>query len=264
MGWENVLGPIAGAVAGGLMAGKTGSEANKANLQANRENIAAQAANQDKALDLLREDAIQNQLGGPDALKARGNLAFGDIGRTDRLNKAGTDFAFTLPTRADAQGIVDRDNQLQMANFEKGLGDIVSSRQRLGQGIQLPNSKFEGGTVDAIGRFTDANRFGGEREALDLYNKSRESDLSILEQQIAANQRQAPAPGYKTTSGAGANVITQLRPPSRVADLRGAVPWQAGGSTIQTLFAQEAQRKKDAQLDLLIRTLGNQRAGVPT
>jgi len=257
MGWENVLGPIAGAVFGGLMAGKTGSEANKANLQANRENIAAQSANQDKALDLLREDAVQNQLGGQDALKARGNLAFGDIGRTDRLNKAGTDFAFTLPTRADAQGVVDRDNQLQMANFEKGLGDIVSSRQRLGQGIQLPNSKFEGGTVDAIGRFTDATRFGGEREALDLYNKSRESDLSILAQQISANQRQAPAPPYQTTSGTAANVIAQSPPPARVADLGSAVPWQAGGSVIQTVMAQEAAKEKNRQFDELLRHLGN-------
>ena len=185
---------IGSAVLGGLVGGQTAKETNEAQQRSTAANIAAQAANQQRGLDALQGSTAFGEIsrtpsggfqttqpGAADAAKARSTLSSGDLDRAARLNQAGQDFGFTLPTLADARSVVERDNALQMGQFQKGLDDLITSRQRTSGGIQLPGSQFEGETVDAIGRFADANRLGGETEALDLFNKAREADLGEID-----------------------------------------------------------------------------------
>jgi len=268
---------IGSAVLGGLVGGQTAQETNEAQQRANQANIAAQAANQQRGLDALQgSSAFGNvtrnpaggfdvaQPGAADAAKARSVLSSGDLDRAARLNQAGQDFNFTLPSLADARSVVERDNALQMGQFQKGLGDLITSRQRLGGGIQVPGSDFEGATVDAIGRYADQNRLGGETKALDLFNKSREADLAILNQQLGVNQPQVALPAYTTTTpgGTAANVIAQSPPRATVPDITSAIPFQAAGGIINQLQAQEQARQDNRNYLEALRVLANQRAGV--
>jgi hypothetical protein len=268
---------IGSAVLGGLVGGQTAKETNEAQQRSTAANIAAQAANQQRGLDALQGSTAFGEIsrtpsggfqttqpGAADAAKARSTLSSGDLDRAARLNQAGQDFGFTLPTLADARSVVERDNALQMGQFQKGLDDLITSRQRTSGGIQLPGSQFEGETVDAIGRFADANRLGGETQALDLFNKAREADLALLGQQLNVNQPQVALPAYTTGTpgGTAANVIAQSPPRTTVPDIASAIPFQAAGGIINQLQAQEQRREDNKNFLEALRVLGNQRAGV--
>jgi hypothetical protein len=268
---------IGSALLGGVIGGQTAQETNKAQLASTAANITAQRENQERGLDALQGSTAfgdisrtpsggfqTTQPGAADAAKARSTLSSGDRARAARLNQVGQDFDFAMPTLADAQGVVDRDNALQMGQFQKGLDDLITSRQRTSGGIQLPGSRFEGETVDAIGRFADANRLGGETEALDLFNKSREADLALLGQQLNVNQPQVPLPAYTTGTpgGTAANVIAQSPPKSTVPDIASAIPFQAVGGIVSQLQAQEQRREDNKNFLEALRVLGNQKAGV--
>ena len=268
---------IGSTILGGLVGGQTAQEANEAQQRSTAANIAAQAANQQRGLDALQGSTAFGEIsrtpsggfqttqpGAADAAKARSTLSSGDLDRAARLNQAGQDFGFTLPTLADARSVVERDNALQMGQFQKGLDDLITSRQRTSGGIQLPGSQFEGETVDAIGRFADRNRLGGETQALDLFNKSREADLALLGQQLNVNQPQVALPAYTTGTpgGTAANVIAQSPPRTTVPDIASAIPFQAAGGIVSQLQAQEQRREDNKNFLEALRVLGNQRAGV--
>ena len=268
---------IGSAVLGGLVGGQTAKETNEAQQRSTAANIAAQAANQQRGLDALQGSTAFGEIsrtpsggfqttqpGAADAAKARSTLSSGDLDRAARLNQAGQDFGFTLPTLADARSVVERDNALQMGQFQKGLDDLITSRQRTSGGIQLPGSQFEGETVDAIGRFADANRLGGETQALDLFNKAREADLALLGQQLDVNQPQVALPAYTTGTpgGTAANVIAQSPPRTTVPDIASAIPFQAAGGIINQLQAQEQRREDNKNFLEALRLRGNQLAGV--
>lgn len=259
------------AIAAGLLDAGTANATNKANRENTNATIAAQGANQEKGLQALTgSDAFKtttrndaggfdvSQIGGADAAKTRSNLALGDVGRSQALNDATSNFNFKLPTLGDARGVVQADNALQQGQFDKGLENLIIQNTRdLGRDN---NSGANAAAIDAISRFTDANRFGGEREALDLFDKSRTGDLSILTQQIAANQPQVAAPGFTsgTPGTSAAQLVAQTPPPSPSVDLSSAIPFAAGGSVIKQL-QQEEQTK--ALLDYLkSRQVGNQGA----
>ena len=268
---------IGSTILGGLVGGQTAQEANEAQQRSTAANIAAQAANQQRGLDALQGSTAFGEIsrtpsggfqttqpGAADAAKARSTLSSGDLDRAARLNQAGQDFGFTLPTLADARSVVERDNALQMGQFQKGLDDLITSRQRTSGGIQLPGSQFDGETVDAIGRFADRNRLGGETQALDLFNKAREADLALLGQQLNVNQPQVALPAYTTGTpgGTAANVIAQSPPRTTVPDIASAIPFQAAGGIINQLQAQEQRREDNKNFLEALRVLGNQRAGV--
>jgi hypothetical protein len=257
-----------------ILGGLTSGELNKSAVKANLDTERLKDLNQKRALASLQETGdfgairqdeatggfTSTQPGGPSAAQARSRLAFGDTERALGLNEASRNFAFQLPTRAGAQGIVDRDNRGRVRELEKGMGDIASLKQRQFGGLQ--NTGGEANTTDAIGRFIASNELNREQQGLDLFNKQRESDLSILAQQIAANQPQVPAPGF-TTGGPGATAaaaISQTPPPARVADISGAIPFATGGNFMKQLYDQQNQKRRDDQYALLVRTLGNQRA----
>ncbi|KKL47436.1 hypothetical protein LCGC14_2335550, partial [marine sediment metagenome] len=189
-------------VGGGLFDFLTARETNKANRENTNALISSQTANQEKALNAITgSDAFSTvsrnaeggfdtaQLGGADAAQARASLSSGDIDRAGIVNDASRNFSFNLPTLSDARGVVQGDNALQQAQFDRGLNSIISQRQRLGGGVN--NEPFAAGTVDAIGRFSQANRFGGEREALELFNQSGQADVGLLQAILSANQPRA-------------------------------------------------------------------------
>ena len=275
----NILGGAAGSIGLGLLGGKTAAETNKANLAANRENIAAQAANQEKAIgslqdvgpfgSTLRDPATggftSTQPGAPSAARARTTLATGDIDRAGRLNELGSGFNYTVPTLPAAQGVIDRENALQQTLYDRGLDQLLASRQRTGEGIQPANSPFEAATADAIGRFAAQNRLGSKRDAIDLFNKARAADIGVLREGIAANQPQAGFPAF-TTGGPGAqaaNVIAQTPPRAAVPDIGGAIPFQATGGVVQDVMRQEQARQQNKNFLEALRLLGNQGRASP-
>ena len=244
---------IGTALLGGTMDYLTGRETNKANRENTNALIAAQRENQERGLQSLTgsspfqtttRDAAGgfnvDQPGAAIATAARSNLSFGDVDRSRNINELTSNFGFTLPTLSGARDIIERDRALQQGQFDKGLGDIVTANQRQFGGIS--NTAQTPAAIDAISRFTQANRFGGEREALDLYAKSKAADIGNLQQQIAANQMLAPAPGFQAGVGPGttaANLVAQTPPPAQTPDLSGALPWRAGSNVISQIQAQE-------------------------
>ncbi len=259
-------------ILGGLLDFGTASATNKANRENTNALISSQAANQEKALSSLTgSDAFStvsrnaeggfdtSQLGGADAAQARAALSSGDIDRAGIVNDASQNFAFSLPTLSDARGVVQGDNALQQGQFDRGVNSIISQRQRLGGGVN--NEPFAAGTVDALSRFSQANRFGGEREALDLFNKSGQADVGLLQAILSANTPRAGAPAFTggPPSGQAANAIVQSPPSPQSVDLSSALPFAAGGSVLQQIQAQEsASKERQFLLDLLNRTQGNQ------
>ena len=263
---------ILSTVGGGLFDFLAANETNKANRENTNALIASQDRNQEKALSSLTgSDAFStvsrnaeggfdtSQLGGADAAQARASLSSGDINRAGIVNDATNNFAFNLPTLADARGVVQGDNSLQQAQFDRGIDSIISQRQRLGGGIE--NQPFEAGTVDALSRFSQANRFGGEREALDLFNTSGQADVGLLQAILNANTPRAGAPAFTggPPGGQAAASIIQSPPPAQSVDLSSALPFASGGNILQQIQAQESSdQERKFLLDLFNRTQGNQ------
>ena len=259
------------ALVGGGLDLFAGQEANTATLEAAKINAQAQKFNQNEALNALQgSDAFTNisrnaaggfdvkQQGGADAATTRSTLAAGDPARALKLNAADTNFNFQLPQLSDAQGIVSRDNTLQQGQFDKGVADVIGSRRRSFGGIE--NTGETPATIDALARFSDANRFGGEREALDLFNKSGLADIGLKNAIKASLASQAPAPGFTTggPGGAAANVIVQSPPPNVPVDLGSTLPFAAGGNIVKQLQQAEQARTDNENFLEALRTLGNQ------
>lgn len=258
------------AVLGGLFDVIAGREANKANLDATTRQIAADTGRQDKALGALtgsdpfqatsREgEGFKTTFGpaGAQAVESRNIETLGDIGRARTVNEALQNFQFNVPTLADARGIVSKDQALQQGEFSKGVGDIVKQGTRQFGGIQ--NTGANAATIDALRRFSEANQFGGEREALDLLGKSNIADLGTLQQVIAANQAQGPkAPGF-TSPNVGpqaSNVIASIKPAAQPVDLASTLPFAAGSSVLKQL--QQSEQTDKILAALQDRGLGQQ------
>lgn len=260
--FDSILSSVVGGAVGGLFDSKTAKATNNANLAANRENIAAQAANQEKGLNALAGSTndfttTRNANGGFDTkfnLGGSGDiLNQGDIGRANALNKASTDFNFKLPNLSSAQGVVDRDNSIAQSSFDKAFND-ATLRQRQSSGAI--DSGFNARTATALGEVSDKLRTNREQSALNLFDQSRNNDLSTLQQQITANQRQAPQ--LNPVGSTAANVIAQSPPAAQIANLSGAITPAAGSNFIAQLQQQiAAGEAHDRQLELF-RTLGNQ------
>lgn len=257
------------AILGSILGGVSASETNEANIAANQANIAAAKANQEKGLQALTGgDAFQTttrtpgggfdvtQPGAPFAAEARTDRAFGDIERAGQVNRATNDFAFTLPNLSSAQGIVDRDiANLKTSTIDPGIDALTKQLTRASGGLNI--SGFPALNAQGLGQLASQFDLNRETNALDLFNKQGEADLSLLSQIIASFQPQERAPGFTTggPGGTAANVIAQTPPARTVPDLGGAIPFAAGGN----LFGQlQAQEERDKSRELLERLLKNQ------
>ncbi len=263
---------ILSTVGGGLFDFLAANETNKANRENTNALIDAQALNQDKALSSLTgSDAFStvsrnaeggfdtSQLGGADAAQARATLSSGDIDRAGITNDATGNFQFSLPTLDDARGVIQGDQALQQGQFDRGINSIISQRQRTGGGLN--NEPFAAGTVDALGRFSQQNRVGGEVDALNLFNQSGQADVGLLQAILNANTPRAGAPAFTggPPGGQAAASIIQSPPPAQSTDLSGALPFASGGNILQQIQAQESSdQERKFLLDLFNRTQGNQ------
>jgi len=268
---------ILGSVIGGFFDRSANKATNAAQQQANQANIVAQAANQEKGLQALTGQSpfgtsTRNDQGGfdvtapgaEDAARTRADLAFGDIARAGNINRATTDFQFTLPSLSDAQGIVNRDRALQDTGIiQPGLDKIALLKQRQFGGLN--NTGETANTIDALSQFSAQNRIGGEQDALNLFNKSRESDNALLSQLIANNSPRAPAPTFSggLPGGGAANVIAQSPPAATVPNLSGAINPATGSNVVSNILG-ELQRQEDISRSnkiwnaLLNRGIGNE------
>ena len=218
-----------------------------AQTEANQANIAARAANQEKGLQSLTGDTdfgitkrtpeggfSTSQVGGPDAARARGITSFGDIARAEGVNKLTTTKPL-LPTMGDALGVIDRDIARRQGSFDKGVNTLLEGKRRDFGGInntgELPN------TIDALARFSDANKYGREKEAIDLFTKSRSNDEALKNAQLGNLTLRAPSPAF-TAGGPGtqaAQLIAQTPPATQIADIGMAAPFMAGQNILTTM-----------------------------
>ena len=250
------IGPAIGGVArvvGGLLGSKAEQDTSQANTVATKEM-------QDKALSAYTggsefqtttrtpEGGFNvTQPGGKDAALARSILASGDVGRAGDLNKADTNFNFTLPNMQSARDVIASENLRNQAGFQQGLDKIIKARQRTGGGIQTPGSQFEGATAQAIGDYVKSKPMGGEVASMDLYNKSRTADLALKDAIKNSLARQVPAPGFTGGTGPGASaaqVLAQMPLPANVPDLSSALPFYGIADAVSGAQAS-AQRRED-------------------
>ena len=256
-GYDKLYGAGAG-VLGGIADYFTANATNEANQRLSRENIAAQAANQERGLNSLTGNSdFQNttrsdgggfdlsQIGGADAAEARRSTAASDIFRAEKLGNASANFDFNLPNLQAAQGVVDRDIGVTQSNFDRQANDVIEQQRRNFGGIN--NTNEVPAILDSLRNTAQEFNFGRERQALDLLGKSNTADLGTLSNLNSAFAPQAPAPSFSSQSGAGntaANLIAQTPPPAPAIDLGGALPFAAAGSTIGNLHGQ-AQRNAE-------------------
>ena len=263
-------------ILGGLLDFGTASQTNKANRENTNALIADQRASREQGLQALtgatdfgtttrnEEGGFDvSQLGGADAALARSNLASGDVARSLQSNVATTDQQPTVGTLADARSIIERDNARQQSNFDVGLDKIITSNTRKFGGIG--NTGEDAAAIDAISRFTDANQFGGERQAIDLFQGAGQNDQALLQAILANLQPQAGAPAFGggAPNVAGAQLVAQTPTHAPSTDLSGAIPFDvAGGVLSQLQQAQaDAQKRKDDEA-FRNRQIGDQPVGV--
>lgn len=267
---------VGAALLGGGLDLLAGSKTNQANQDASRENIAAQGANQEKALNALQSnDAFgsitrnaqggfdRTQAGGADAAGARATLAAGDNQlRAPAINAADKNFKFTLPTLDDARGVIQRDQASKRNSFDKYVTDAMSASNRAGGG--MGNAPHAATLIEAIGRAHDEFRFNDEQDAMDLRYKTNNNDIALKEALKNSFAMKAPAPGFASgTPGATASTnIAQSPPPASIVDLGGAIPFAAGSNALSQYVSQQNAAESNKQfLDALTRMAGNQNNG---
>jgi hypothetical protein len=251
---------IGGALIGGAFDYFGGQEANKANLQAGREATAARTADRDALIN-----TFAGTTGGRITTKGeRGELstqwlpgtsgaiaAEGDIGRATRANELGDQFNLTLPDLASAKGVIGERDALNQGRFDTGMGQLISSNRRaIGPG----NSGLTPSTARAIGDFVGQNRMNSPVDAINLFQGSRQRDISDLQQQIAANQRQEPM--LTSPAGAASAVLAQSPSIPPRADLGSAILPSVGSNIVAQMQQREAlaesRKQQNAMLEAIL------------
>jgi hypothetical protein len=267
MGWETLA--LAGA--GGLASYFTGQQANKANLAANAANIeAAKAVPEEAQFEAPFSSKTQREGGGFDfkidprlGPSEAGAIGTSNIeaGQTNPLLAAmrqstAADFKPSIGSLDDARGIVQRDNALQQGERDRRFNEGVSAINRRvgGAGFNAPAFATQSGKF--LNEFSNANRLGGERQAIELMQGSAQNDYSNL---LAAFQAQtAGQVGTKVPAFPGGEsdptvVASLANAPRQIADLGGAVSGTALSGLIQNIYnTQEADRARKSQEKLIL------------
>jgi hypothetical protein len=243
----------------GLLGAYGSSKVADANTEANAATIQAARENQERGMQGLTgrsdfKDTTRTPEGGFD-------VSFGDIARAGKANTL-TNMDFKLPTLNDAQQVIDRDIGRRQGSFDKGVTDLMSAQKRNFGGV---NSSAEmPTTIDALARFSDANKYNREQDALSLFDKSRSNDLSNVGAQLGNLAPRAAAPAFSsgTPGTAAAQLVAQTPTPSTVASLSSAAPFLGGQSALQDVRNQyNTQQSNKLMNQLISRQLGNQYGG---
>ena len=250
-----------------------GKEANKANIASNTANVAAQGANQEKALDALggsndfsatkrnADGGFDNkQVGGGNAASARERLSFGDLGRANNLNDITNNPTNTFNSLQDAIKFNQQDSNIH----NRQVTDLINrDKENLLRSMGSGNSGYQNQANSNL--FELAQNYKRPNvEALDLYNKQGLADRSRDQGNLSLQQLMAPAPGFTSSNvgGTAANVIAQSPPVGVIPDLGSTV----GASAISNLgrdinartAATNAQESQNKFLTALLRQQGNQ------
>tara|TARA_Y100000385_G_scaffold262145_1_gene293550 strand:- start:5420 stop:6223 length:804 start_codon:yes stop_codon:yes gene_type:complete len=258
-------------IGGGLM-GIIGSKMTAdAQTDANRASIAAAERNQEKGLQGLTgggplklttrtpEGGFDvKQPGDVDAAKARGTLAFGDIDRALKTNTL-TNEKPTLPTLADATGVIDRDISRRQRSFDDGVNKLLEAQKRRFDGVnntgELPNS------ITALAKYSDANKFNRERDAIDLFTKTAANDATVAAAKLGNLAPKSGIPSFTdaTPGTSAAQLIASTKPPMQIADVGDAAPFLGGQAIFKDLQNQAYQKDQNIlQNKILDRLLKNQ------
>ena len=248
-----------------------GREVNKSNQKRDAANIAATTQREANLKDssenfnsaFLSGDnaggfANIEQSGDKDAAAARDDLAFGDINRAGNINNATGNFGLTLPGLSDAQGIIDRDRELNQASIiEPGLNKLATQNQRTFGGIN--NSSAGVPFANALKELFQSTQIGGEQDAINLFQGSQKNDLANLQQTIAANALHAPAPGFQS---GGPSSTGQLLAQTPVANAQfsnigsGGLAALAGSNALSQMATRQANENALSRM-LASRNIGD-------
>lgn len=250
-----------------------GKEANKANIASNTANVAAQGANQEKALDALggsndfsatkrnADGGFDNkQVGGGNAASARERLSFGDLGRADNLNDITNNPTNTFNSLQDAIKFNQQDSNIH----NRQVTDLINrDKENLLRSMGSGNSGYQNQANSNL--FELAQNYKRPNvEALDLYNKQGLADRSRDQGNLSLQQLMAPAPGFTSSNvgGTAANVIAQSPPVGVIPDLGSTVGASALGNLGRDINARtaatNAQESQNKFLTALLRQQGNQ------
>ena len=255
---------LSSALVGGAFDLLSGSATNDANLQAGREATAARAADR-AALTGLFEGTTGDRIttknagGGLDTQFLPGSgsdvLQQGDVGRAGRVNELGDNFKFSLPTQADADAVIGKRDALNQGSFDTGLNKLISSNRRaIGPG----NSQLDTSALRAVGDFVGQNRKNSPVDAINLFQGARSNDISDLQAQIQANQRQAPT--LTSPASGAASVLAQNPSIAPRADLGGALLPGVGSNIVAQLQQREAlQESRQHQSKILEQLIARHR-----
>tara|TARA_R110000803_G_scaffold83200_2_gene149353 strand:+ start:1178 stop:2026 length:849 start_codon:yes stop_codon:yes gene_type:complete len=252
-----------------------GKEANKANIASNTANVAAQGANQEKALDALggsndfsitkrnADGGFDNkQVGGSDAANNRAILAgpAGDKARANNLNNITNNPTNTFNSLQDAIKFNQQDSNIH----NRQVTDLINrDKENLLRSMGSGNSGYQNQANSNL--FELAQNYKRPNvEALDLYNKQGLADRSRDQGNLSLQQLMAPAPGFTSSNvgGTAANVIAQSPPVGVIPDLGSTVGASALGNLGRDINARtaatNAQESQNKFLTALLRQQGNQ------
>ena len=248
-----------------------GRDASKAQTDANQANIAASAANQEKALQAQTgttpfsettrtpEGVCDVSFGaaGEAAAEARRKSAVGDIARADIFNQTAT-AAPTFGSIGSAKDYLSRDTNRGRANFMDQIGKLTARDRQGSTGIPSTNDlgRLAGKLAPAYRQFETA-----DIDALNLFNQQGTADQARLTGIQNLNRPQAPAPGFtdKTPGNIAAQAIYSTPPPATIPDLGGAVGYKAVGNYLTDMQnrdrAAAATQAYNQQQDKLINAI---------
>jgi len=246
-------------------------EANKAQQKSAALDRQAADARANQLVDLEREKSgsffdtsggVETQAGAPAALRARSNLATGDIGRADQINAltaAGPNFQ--LPTLADAQAVIAKDTARQRETVvDPALRNFAIQANRANRDN---NPALLGQYAKNLQELQGSLRLDEGTGALNLFNKQRQGDIANAAAERGLYDLQAPAPGFAmnpATSNAAA-YLAQSPIGGNVPDVGGVALPAAASNALAQFQQRQAQQENSRLLIELMRGLGNEPAG---
>jgi hypothetical protein len=247
------------------------SDAQQKSAQLDREAADRRAS---QLIDLEREKSgsffdtsggVETQAGAPAALRARSNLATGDIQRADKINALTAAGPTGTLTKDQADAIIQDELQdFRTATVDPLIDQLTKQNTRQFGGLNASNQQ-RAAFDDLQPLLAQLETLGGGRgrKSLDLVNQQEAARIANLRNEMNLYGLQAPAPGFAmnpATSNAAA-YVAQTPIGANVPNVSGAAPYVAGSNVIAQYQQQQAQQENSRLLIELMRGLGNQPAG---